>query len=433
MIMQRRLFFLLLMILSVSAAGQNDYLTLKGRVVCQGRGVPYATLQLKGTSIGVSCNDAGEYELKVPAVHEADTLVIRSVGYEQKEFAVAVALKRARLEIKSNPIVLQEVSVSSYRSALRLLKDAIVCISHNYHQQAGYSTFFMRDWRAVDDEMYSFDEAVMMLKRSSYSEYADKRTFQFIRDERELPDDFKLLLKHRLLVYDKALLISKTGSRNGAAEMLEYADNENFYDPLYAPEACFALADRMIGHYTYGPVMEFFDNGERYYRFVVTSSTGRQRYEFTIHRGDLAIVQIKSVQNPWTERPPVKDWVNIAYNRLTHDADSSIWTYEMRNGHYTLTRYYNYKAFHLSAHHKGQKDKTQQWQSCIDWTLTDFSFDADTTLGDTITVRPQTLYGALGESSVEKSFWGHYNSVVIDTLPLRLFAEKMKKMYPNER
>ncbi len=427
----KRLAIFLLIALPLVVAGQEDYVMLKGRVTSGGRGVPYATLQLMGTSTGVSCNDAGEYELKVPAGHEGDTVLVRSVGYEHTAFTVGDLKKRKRLEIKASPVVLEEVTVSSYRSARHLLNDAIVCISHNFHQQTGYSTFFARDWRAVDDEMYLFDEAVMMLRRSGYTQYADKHSFKFYKDAREMSEDYKSLLKHRLLVNDWELLVGKTGRRNGAAEMLEYADNENFYDPVYAPQASILLAERVIKRYTFGPVMEFEDNGEKYYRFTATNNSGTLRYEYTIHRGDLAIVQIKSVLNSYVERPPNQDWVNIRFNRLIHDADSSIWTYGVREGHYTLTRYYNYKEFRLCDHQRDRKDFTQRWQMCLDWTLTDFSLTADSLAGDTIAVQPQTVYGALGESRQEPSFWGRYNSVVIDTMPLRLFAEKMKKMYPN--
>ncbi|MBR6418672.1 MAG: hypothetical protein IKS36_07640, partial [Bacteroidales bacterium] len=60
--MRPKLYILMTMLLSVAVArGQNDSLwVLRGKVSCKGRPVPYATLQLHGTSIGVSCNNAGE-------------------------------------------------------------------------------------------------------------------------------------------------------------------------------------------------------------------------------------------------------------------------------------------------------------------------------------------------------------------------------------
>lgn len=59
----------------------DSMLLLRGRVTAKGKGIPYATLQLKGTSKGVSCNDAGEYELKIPAHHKNDTILVRAIGY----------------------------------------------------------------------------------------------------------------------------------------------------------------------------------------------------------------------------------------------------------------------------------------------------------------------------------------------------------------
>ena len=67
----RRIVLILLMLLPALLWAQEGPLVLKGRVTAGGHGVPYATVQLLGTSIGVSCNDDGEYTLKLPAGHEA--------------------------------------------------------------------------------------------------------------------------------------------------------------------------------------------------------------------------------------------------------------------------------------------------------------------------------------------------------------------------
>jgi hypothetical protein len=51
------LYVVLFMALPASVWAQTDYIALSGRVTCGERGVPYATLQLKGTSLGVSRNE----------------------------------------------------------------------------------------------------------------------------------------------------------------------------------------------------------------------------------------------------------------------------------------------------------------------------------------------------------------------------------------
>ena len=427
----KRLLLLLVFLLPFVCTAQEEVLVLKGRVTSGGKGVPYATLQLMGTSVGVSCNDAGEYELKVPTGHETDTVVVRSVGFEQAEITVGELRRKGRLVLKPHLIVLKEVTVNEYKSARHLLDEAIARIADNCHSRVAYSTFFVRDWRVVDDEMYLFDEAVMRVKRVGYSHYSDKYGYRFDKEQREMPNDYKTLLKHRLLVYDRNLLVKKIGRKNGADEMLEYADNEMFYDPLYAPQAAYSLAKRMLKLHKFEPIMVFEDNGELYYR-VCSTGPGRVnkssvRYEYIIRKRDLAIVQHTASLRPEGRRPPNEDWVNVGFNRLTYDVDSSSWSYDVREGSYTLTHYYNKKEFHLGVYKQGKESRTQQWKSCIDWTLTDFAFETDSVVGDTIAVRPQTLYGAYGESYYNSDYWGHYNSIVIDTMPLRLLEEKLKK------
>ena len=215
--------------------------------------------------------------------------------------------------------------------------------------------------------------------------------------------------------------------------MLEYYDNESFFDPVYTPQASLLFNSRMMEIHRFGPIREFEDNGETYYHLQSKILGGNSRYEYTIRKRDLAIVQIKSVQTARTERwHPSGDWVNVKYNRLTFDTDSSLWSYDVRDGHYTLTHYYNYKSFYLSPRKWDKMSEPQRWQSSVDWTLTDFSLSDTAARGDTIVVRPQTLQGAFGASDIEPSFWGRYNSVVADTLPLRLLLEKLQKKRSHE-
>lgn len=429
----KRLCFLLLVLPVLPVWAQGNYIALSGRVTCGSKGVPYATLQLAGTSVGVSCNETGEYELRVPQGTEKDTVVVRCVGYSTERKTVGELKRSGRVRMSERAVVLKEVEIKEYRYPRDLLEAAVDRIAENYHNDSSYSTFFFRDWRAVDNELYLFDEAVIQMKRAGYSEYADKSSYRFQADEREMPTDYKMLLKHRLLVYDRPLLVDKTGRQNGASEMLEYDDNERFFDPVYTPQASLLFNCSILEIHRFEAIREFEDDGEKYYHLQSKTLGGNSRYEYTIRKRDLAIVLIKSVQTSPTERRwPGGDWVNVKYNKLTFDRDSSLWSYDVRDGHYTLTHYYNYKSFHLSPFRKDKMSEPQWWQSSVDWTLTDFSLSDTAVRGDTIVVRPQTLGGAFGASYDEPSFWGRYNSVVADTLPLRLLYEKLKKIHSNE-
>lgn len=417
---------------ALCAVAQDDtLLVMHGRVTCEGRGVPYATLQLAGSSVGVSCNDAGEYEMKIPVGYEADTVVVRSVGYVPVRRTVAELLRRGNVKLHEHAVELREVNVQSYRKASQLLKSAVARIDSNYHLRTTYSTFFYRDWRTLDDELYLYDEAVMNIRRTGYLRFSDKRVYRFEKGVREMEGNDKRLLRHRLLVYDRHQLEHSLANRDGIDEMMGYDDNEALVDPVATPQATYMLAGRIMRYHKFEPIQEFEWDGELYYR-VRSVGPGRLfnaklHFEYLIRKRDLAIVRITSSQERIGQLAPQEAWVNTYFTWLTFDTDTSSWEYDVRDGRYTLTHYYNYRQFHLGSKGRGHDNEMQYWRQCIDWTLTDFSHAPDTTAGDELDVLPQTLSGAFGASDYSRDYWGRYNSIPIDTLPLRLLEDKFRK------
>lgn len=421
--------FVLALMFPMATLWSQEVIALHGRVTSKGRGVPYATLQLQGTSVGVSCNDAGDYEFKIRPGHEHDTVVVHSVGFIKYKTTVARLQGNGNIRLKAQVVELQTVEVTSYSSPRHLLLAAVEYIGRNYHQQTSWSTFFYRDWRAVDGELYLFDEAVMNIRRCSYSQYADKRGYRLSPTHREMESNYKDLLRHRLVVCDRECLGRKIEREDGIGQMLEYADNELFYDPVSTPQASYSLAKRMLKEHVFEPLKEFTADGEDYY---LVSSVGpnrrhgaKVRYTYTIRKADLAIVRLASTQISYSRRVPDDLLLNSYFNRMNYDIDSSSWIYDVRDGHYTLTHYYNYTSYILSSNHSGHENERQQWQRCTDWTLTDFSLRTPEVCGDLLEVKLQTLPGAFGSSDYSSDFWGHYNTIPIDSLPLRLLKEKI--------
>lgn len=417
--------------LSLAVRAQDEVLLLRGRVTCEGRGVPYATLQLAGTATGVSCNDAGDYELKVPAGCRGDTVVVRSVGYETARLVVRELQQRGCVRLRRHSVELQEVRVKSYRKASQLLKDAVDRIDSNYQRRVAYGTFFCRDWRSLDGELYLYDEAVMNVRRTGYQRFVDKRVYRFEPGVRELEGNAKRLLRHRLLVYDRRQVERALANRDGVDEMMGYDDNESFFDPVATPQATYMLARRIMRYHSFEPICEFEWDGELYYR-VRSVGPGRLlnakiHFEYLIRKRDLVIVRITSSQERIGQLAPQDAWVNPWYTWLTFDADTSAWEYDVRDGRHTLTHYYNYRQFHLGSKGRGHDGEYQYWRQCVDWTLTDYAYDPDSTAGDELEVLSQTLSGAFGASDYNTDYWGRYNSIPIDTLPLRLLKEKFRR------
>ena len=409
--------------------GQHSSVVLHGRVTSSGHGVPYATLQLQGTSIGVSCNDEGHYELKVPEGHESDTVVVRSMGYYQAKYTVALLAKHGNIKLKVCNVELSEVQVRGYRSGRYLLQEAIDRIGENYRQQTAWSTFFYRDWRAVDNQLYVFDEAVMSVERAGYNRYADKKIYRFDHEKREMNSNYKTMLRHRLLIYDIELLTDILENPDGVDEMMMYADNQDFFDPVSTPQASYMLAKRILGMHFFDPIQEFTDDGVGYYQ---VSSEGpcrtpgaKVRYVFSIRKSDMAIVSITSSERHVRNLTMLESWINSCYNKLEVEIDTSAWLYDQRDGKYTLTRYYNFKSVRLDATMGRHAGKQQRWLQSIDWVLTDYTLTPPDVTGESVQARTQLLSNAFGGSDYSTDFWGQYNSILLDALPARLLYEKL--------
>lgn len=429
--MIRRIVIILLLLAAAITASAQEVLVLKGRVVDGHSGVPYATLQLGTGTIGVCCNDQGDYELKVPAGHEGDSVLVRSVGYEPLRLSVNDLKRRNRIKLKPQAIELREVNISRYRNSIDLMMDVLRSFENNFQQQTAYSTFFYRDWRAVDDDIYLFDEAVMEVERSPYNQYADKRSYNFKSTSREMATNYKTILRHRLLVSDRSLLKEKVGKEDGIDEMLQYADEELFYDPVAAPNASYGLSRSMLMRQRFLPLMEFDDGGEGYYlvRSVGTSRISRDtHYEYVVRKRGLALVRITSwIDKPIQKLAPEEAWVKTYFTHMDIDADSTTWIYDERDGKLTLTRYYSTSTLRLTSKGRGHDGEEQVWRHSVDWTLTGFSTEPTAPEGETLDSRPVALDRAFGQSDFTPAFWGRYNTIPIDSYVVQLLELKLKK------
>jgi TonB-linked SusC/RagA family outer membrane protein len=81
---KKLMLFVFLSLTAVFAQAQN--ITVRGRVLNEsGQGIPNASVTVKGTTTGVTSNDAGNYEISAPS---NGTLVISSVGFTPQEIAI---------------------------------------------------------------------------------------------------------------------------------------------------------------------------------------------------------------------------------------------------------------------------------------------------------------------------------------------------------
>lgn len=87
-----KLKFLLLTLLTVAMGFAQEKATITGKVTdkdMNGESLPFASVAIKGTSIGTNTDETGTYTLSVPAGEQ--TVVFTFLGYETKEVAVTLA------------------------------------------------------------------------------------------------------------------------------------------------------------------------------------------------------------------------------------------------------------------------------------------------------------------------------------------------------
>lgn len=95
-----KLFFLSgFLLMSITAWGQN--VVLKGIVFDKNTDepIPFSSVQFKGTTIGTSANDKGEYTLNLDFI-PSDTLLARAIGYTTKYIAIDKAKQQQTINIQ---------------------------------------------------------------------------------------------------------------------------------------------------------------------------------------------------------------------------------------------------------------------------------------------------------------------------------------------
>src|SRR4051812_46282417 len=73
--------------------------------------LPFTSVGLKKQLIGIVTNEAGKFDMLIPAGAEDDTLVINSFGFRRTGIAVKNIHEPITIRLKPDPVLLQEVDV----------------------------------------------------------------------------------------------------------------------------------------------------------------------------------------------------------------------------------------------------------------------------------------------------------------------------------
>lgn len=408
----------------------QEYITLQGHITDSRtrKPVPYAAVLLQGTNIGTQSNDKGEYRLKVEngKWHSDSKVLFSAMGYKRISVSVEQLQKKGDVRLEPHALELKEVTVTGYVTPQEIIAEAVRRIPQNYHTDTTIGTWFHRDWRMLNGELYLFDESVIDMLRYGYTHNTTKRYYHFTDERRELEDNYKVVRKHRLLVYDSLAVRLAAGDMEKAMAPMDYSDNNVITDIVSTPQANWATAARLIKKHKYDPIQEYTDaDGVDYWLLRAYGRTNSKNtmawYTLRIRKDNFAIIDADFDLDSATSSldypnllQATTPWTKGDIHR-THTNEH----YELRGGRYTLTRYsYFFDATYYCHQHYGYElaDPEQHRVESREWILTDLQ------PGDTSFLRLNSVQGhkkknlidAFGTSSYDEGFWEHYNTLPLD-------------------
>lgn len=195
-----RNFFTILIFLFFSVlifSQEVEFIT--GKLIDAGTEEPiaFATIQLKGQSIGVISNADGSFKIPYKYLNFGNNLVISCLGYDTIEMVISdLSLTEINVLPMSIGILnLQEVIVTGKRkrnySARRIVSKAIDAISKNYPMDSFSLIGYYRDYQLKASNYLNLNEAILEVFDSGFDEI-DRSTTKVRIYEQKVNSDFKI-------------------------------------------------------------------------------------------------------------------------------------------------------------------------------------------------------------------------------------------------
>lgn len=162
-----KILFLAVLFMETHLFGQGD--VLKGKLVDSSTSEPiaFATIALKGQTVGVISNQDGGFILPERFNRLGDTLRISSMGYEKKEILISTLSTELPTTVYLNPslFILEEAIVNGKKrkplSARKIVRTAIEKIPENYPFIPFSTVGYYRDYQLKNHQYLNLNEAIL--------------------------------------------------------------------------------------------------------------------------------------------------------------------------------------------------------------------------------------------------------------------------------
>lgn len=161
---------------------------LKGRVIdlYDKDVISYASILLKGNSIGTITNPDGEFELKIPSSAYNDTIIVSCLGYKPNNIPVFKCLENEiSVFLKPVSVQLKEIKVTVINPD-EIINKIIDKIVYNYPMDDELMTSFYREVLKQDNKYIDVSEAIMEIKKSNYNNTYSEDKVRFIKGRKSI-------------------------------------------------------------------------------------------------------------------------------------------------------------------------------------------------------------------------------------------------------
>jgi len=261
---------------TILAEGQKITITAKVTDAESGETLGYASVSLKGKSIGTITNDQGDFDFHIPSDYRNDLLVVSMLGYESYEAPAWTLLdnKEQIIKLKKSVLYLDEVVVSEMLKGSDILQIALTNVEKNYPMKPYMMEGFYRDLKKVGGTYISLLEAAVKIYDENYMAPRNK---------------FKLLERVNLVEVRRSL-----GYGN---KFTDYFDEDNLLEDL--------LLNNTIRYRQFPEEEEFFITLKRekdsYYNgkpiYVITSKDNHYSLTLFIDKKNYGIIHLEYEKN----------------------------------------------------------------------------------------------------------------------------------------
>lgn len=171
----KTLLFLLCISITIRGYAQDTFISIKGKILDKEskESIPYASVYIKGRSIGTTTNMDGSFLFHISSSFVNDTLVVSVIGFEQFRSVVSRMTETENvIALKNNAMLLKEVVVNAAKKELTakdIVKKAVDEIPSNYPMKPFIIEGFFRDLQRENDKPVELLEAAVRFRYKDYN------------------------------------------------------------------------------------------------------------------------------------------------------------------------------------------------------------------------------------------------------------------------